>query len=318
MSDVQQEPDSEPNTPWTYRVAQNPQFVWIPIAFLELALAAFFASSYFNGSSSGEISLLFGSAAFAGLAFIMLPVGGFTNIRSPKPLDSRIKSIPHQTLWILHIPLLAAFAGISIAYLIDYEDYLTESPIVDLRIYVLYAAAWLVLGCVLLSFAVAGHRRKLVFTPERLVYTRGWFRASIPWTSITDLRPVCDANIKKGGRGRVDVPSRYNLRAGVQLFVNDDVEIHRKTMLFRINDQNVIGVDCSSYKIDPNTLINAIYLLTENPELRPLLATPEGSDIFVGPSWNTRRKMRVGDTWDRRTNEIVSAADTPLMNGVDS
>ena len=80
-------------------------------------------------------------------------------------------------------------------------------------------------------------------------------------------------------------------------------------MLFRIDDQDVIGVDCSGYKIEPNTLINAIYLLVENPGLRPLLDTPGCAEFFVGPDWNTRRTMRVGDRWDRSTGEIVRADD---------
>lgn len=52
---------------------------------------------------------------------------------------------------------------------------------------------------------------------------------------------------------------------------------------------------------------HAIYA-GEHPELRPLLDHPAGAEIFTGPAWNTRRRMRVGDTWNRDTDQIILAA----------
>lgn len=78
-------------------------------------------------------------------------------------------------------------------------------------------------------------------------------------------------------------------------------------MAHRANGRDVVRVDCSSHRVDSNSLINAIYLLADNPAFRPLVHHPVAAELFVGPDWNTRRRMNVGDTWDRNTEQIAPA-----------
>lgn len=292
---------------WTYRIAQNPRWVWLACVPPFLLMAAWSVAEFVTEPARSTLSSLPIGIAMAGVAALFPTVGGFTHLGSTEPPRIATRRIRPAGIWTLHLPVLLVTTGVGTFALLEYLEphttigsRFTPGP--------LLASAILLLGVTVLSFLVLGHRRRLRFTTHALEYERGRFRATIPWDAIVDLQPVCDANIKTGGLGRVHRPSRRNLRAGVQLVVDDTVETRRKTMLFRIDGRDVIGVDCSSYRIDPNTLINAIHLMVERPELRTLLDTPEGSELFRGPSWNTRRKMRVGDTWDRHTDQIIPAS----------
>ena len=298
---------------WTYRVAQNYRPSWALLAAMQLACALWLLNSSFPVTEIADLSLPLAALGFVGFAILTLRVGGLISMRRPATVDRTDKAIPPESLWILHIPFFLVTLGFGVGFFIEYHNISTDSWEIAsiLFLNILYAGCWFLIGITLYSLAVSGHRRILVFTPASLEYTRGRFRASIPWDDVTALRPVCDANVMSGGMGRVDRPSLRNLRAGVQLFVRDGVDMRGKAMRFRINGQDVIGVDCSSYRIDPNTLINAIYLLVEHPELRPLLNTPEGAQLFAGPTRSLRRTMNVGDTWDRNTNQINPATENP-------
>lgn len=317
-------PDSAARTiEWTYRVAQNPRWLLAFAALCWYAGQVIWAATsidvwwflgvidpvraaYSERPDLVELAYL-GSSAM--VAVLVPTVTGFVHLRTPPRIDEPRTPIPAYGHWRLHIPFVVGIALGSWMLIRWFSDPDYDNLWSQVSAYVALAIGWAGIALVGWSLVAGGHRRALVFTPGALHYTRGYFQAAIPWDSVTALRSVCDANIKNGGPGEIHRPSHRNLRAGVQMFVREGVETRRKTMLFRIDDQDVIGVDCSGYKIEPNTLINAIYLLVENPGLRPLLDTPGCAEFFVGPDWNTRRTMRVGDRWDRSTGEIVRADD---------
>lgn len=298
-----------PTLTWTYRVAQNPRFKWILGMSALLVLAALMLEPFFADPDGGSLTHLCGALAYSSLIIVTWSVAGFPPILRIPIMDAQVKRVPSNALWFLHIPLCVAMAGIGFGVILELEPPATIESIDDAYLYMVLIGGYVLIAIVALSFIVAGYHRVLEFRPDGLLYERGWFRAFIPWAAVDGLRPVADANVKR--TRDVSRPSRFNFRAGVQITIRDDAgaETHRETMLHRINDRTVIGVDCSSYRIDPNTLINAIYLLTHDPDLRARLDHPSGAEIFDAPSWNTRRKMRVGDTWDRRTDEIVPASD---------
>lgn len=305
-------PIQSPHTiPWDYRVAQNPRFVWAPPAMINVGVALLATYQYFNGSDSGDVHLLLFSAAFLGMSALCLNVGGFTHITAPRLIDGPVKRVPATAPWIMTIPFFATLLGLGVGCLFAvrkfWDSFDTSGT---LALYIMAVMSFILIATAVFVFSIAGFRRGLVFSPDALEYTRGRFYARIPWDSVVELVPVCDANSSTGGAGRRDKASGLNLRAGVQLIVHENVETRRRTMLFRVNGRDAINVDCSGYKIDPNTLINTIYVLVEFPELRPLLTTSEGAALFLGPDWSTRRRMRVGDVWERRTGEIVSDMST--------
>lgn len=294
--------------PWVYRVVRNPRFGWLLAAAMFLVLGSLMAVDYFEDPEGEPLETLFTAVGMLGLAAASPVVGHFTNLRTPTPLTGPVKQIPSAGLWTLHVPFVVVLLGFG-----SYSARVLNDPTVELS-----RRGWLTLlfctvvcfGLLILAVVFAAHRRSLLFTPEGLEYRRGRFRADIPWTAITGLRTVADVNHERGGLLPPDHPnSRRIVRPGVQLFVRDGVDKRGVSLQFRINGQDVIGVECIAYKVDPNTLINAIYLMVERPELRPLLALPEGAEIFAGPSWNTRRTMRVNDRWDRRTDQIIRATE---------
>lgn len=283
--------------------------MWILGMLIELGLVAIMLALFFTAPDGGSVSHLCAAAAFSSLIIIMWSVGGFPPLLKAPRMDSQVKRIPSNALWFLHIPLCVALAGTGLGVILEFERPASMNSADAVSLYIILGGSCALIAAVPLSFLVAGHHRILEFRPDGLRYERGRFRAYIPWTAVADLRPVADANIKK--TRDVSQPSRFNFRAGVQITLREDAgaEVHRKTMLHRINGRTVIGVDCSSYRVDPNTLINAIYLLTHNPELRTHLDHPAAAEIFAAPSWNTRRKMRVGDAWDRHIGEIIPSSD---------
>lgn len=296
---------------WAYRVALNPRYRWLPIVVFQAGFGVVFLLDVDLAAPGETYVALAVAASFFGMAALLPKIAGFTNMRTPRRMSSPEKRVEPESLWVLHIPLFVVLVGMGTALLLELERPLPDAFYAVISYHVLIGGAWFLIAVAALSVIVAGHRRELVFTPDALEYTRGRFRARIPWTAVTALQPVCDANIKSGGLGSLGTPSRRNLRAGVQMFVRDLdlIEVHRRTMLFRIAGRHAVSVDCSSYTIDANTLINAIYELVEHPQLRPLLDSPDGAELFVGPDWTTRRTMRVGDRWDRLTGEVVRAAD---------
>ena len=290
--------------PWRYRVAQRPRYLWI-------AASAFFAGISLLGLAGfirdpHETSSLWFMCSALGLAVISPTVGGFTNLRSPRPLTDTRTIIPTPGIWSLHVPMMMVLVGCRMgAYTaLGEEGAASFSTFDQVR---LPAIAIVCLVLAPLSLIVAGHHRVLEFTLDGLRYERGWFRAFIPWDDIEHLTPTGDANVKHATA--VHIPSRRTLRAGVHITLRErsTAEVHRRTMAHRANGRDVVRVDCSSYRVDPNTLINAIYLLADNPAFRPLVHHPVAAELFVGPDWNTRRRMNVGDTWDRNTEQIEPA-----------
>jgi hypothetical protein len=288
---------------WTYRVAQNPQ-VFLPLSASVLMTVAWFSlDSYLEDPE--DYARLLVAVAFLGLIPPGLIVGGYGHLRLGPRLDDEIKRVPPRSQWIFNIPLWSGLAALGASVVLDFK-YPRRGDFSEVWAeWVMLGFGWVILLLVLAGVVLRVHRCGLVFTPDALEYTGPRFHASIPWDAVTALKPVGDAFHFAGGLGEVDKPSRHNLRPGVQLTVRDGVDIVGRSRLLRIKGQDVICVDCSCYKIDPNTLINAIFLLVENPELRPLAGRPEGEDLFVGPTWNTRRKMRVGDRWNRTTGQIL-------------
>lgn len=292
--------------PWEYRVAQNPRPMW----FAASAFFAFFAVSAFGKAGSGGrvddvVSMSMG-VVMACLAIIVFPVAGYTNLIRPKPLTGVVKRIEPTGFWSLFVPM-ALFLGAGGVVSVYNSIHEVSRPGREEWARMQWALiAAIMIGFLLGSIIWAGWHRRLTFTPEALEYERGrFFKATIPWDAMLELTEVADANIGNGGLGDVNVASRRNLRAGVRIVPGPTAQITGKTMLKKHAGVYGVGVDCSSYRTDPNTLINAIFLLAEHPELRPLLATPEGSVLFEGPSFATRKRMKVGDRWDRRTDRVI-------------
>lgn len=291
---------------WTYRVAQNPRWIWLPATLFVLLIAVLSFEIFLDDPGRATASFLCFGITMLSLGVVCPVVGGFTHLRPPQLPSVPTRPIPTTPLWQVHLPVLAGiFAMAAVATL----EYLEPQMSLGSRYTPprLLATAVVLYAFVAASLLVVGHRHVLRFTPHALEHHRGRFRATVPWSEIRDLRPIGDANLKSGRANRIYLPSRRNLRAGVQLAVGDGVSSRGRGKRFRINGIDVINIDCSGYTIEPNTLINAIYLLVENPGLRPLLNSSEGAELFVGPDWNTRRKMRVGDQWDRTTGTIVRA-----------
>lgn len=293
---------------WVYRVAQNPRWIWALWPPLFLAVGVQTSAEFFDEPGRATVSFLAGGISMICLLALFPIVGGFTYLRPVRRLSEPTGPIPTITLARLHIPLLVGTTALATFAILEYlEPHMTlGTGFTPPRLLVTAIGLY---GLALASFLLAGHRHLLRFTPQGLEHHRGRFRTTIPWTEILDLRAIGDANLKHGGVSRIHYANRHNLRAGVQVAVREGVPSRGRGKRFRFNGVDVINVDCSGYKIDPNTLINAIYLLSENPDLRPLLATPEGAELFVGPGWNTRRKMRVGDRWERGTGEILRAGE---------
>lgn len=293
---------------WEYRVAQNPRWIWVLSAPLFLALGVETSADFFHDPGRATVSSLAGAITMFSLVGLIPVVGGFVYLRPARRLKEPTGPIPTVTLARFHVPTLVGVVALATFAALEYlEPHMTlGSRFAPPRLLVTAVGLY---GFVLVSFLLAGHRHLLRFTPEGLEHHRGRFRTTIPWTEVLDVRAIGDANLKHGGGSRIHYANRRNLRAGVQVAVRDEVPSRGRGKRFRFNGVDVINIDCSGYKIDPNTLINAIYLLIENPELRPLLATPWGAELFVGPGWNTRRKMRVGDRWERGTGEIIRAGE---------
>ena len=303
--------DSDATYPWEYRVAQNPRWFWLVFAVAFSFLGADSIGYYFTNPGRHTLSHLPIGIGMALFGVIAVRVGGYTQLRSATPRPPWA-SIPSSALWSFHIPTVAMLISLGTFGLLEYlEPHMTWGSRITttqllLATITMYATT---VGALL----VRGHMRQMRFTPTTLEYARGWFSASVPWDEIVDLTPVCDANRKNGGIGDLNKSTVHNFRAGIQLTVGPGATTRgigtSKAMMHFAGGHDVIHVDCSEYRIDPNTLINAIYLLTHNPELRRHLDCPSGAEIFTAPSWNMRRKMRVGDTWNRQTNEIISSSD---------
>ena len=293
---------------WTYRVAQNPRWIWLPATLFVVLVGAWGLEPFLTDPGWATASSLCGAIALLCLGLIGPVVGGFTHMRRTGMPGLPSEPVPTTHLWRIHVPTLTGLLATAMFATLEYlhPQMTVGSELTPNRLLVIAVGSY---GFAAASFAVAGHRHHLRFTPHELEHRRGRFRASIPWDEIRDLRPVADANLQSGRHNRIHLPSRRNLRAGVQLAVGDGALSRGRGKRFHINGMDVINIDCSGYVIEPNTLINAIYLLVQNPDLRPLLESSEGAELFEGPDWNTRRKMRVGDRWDRSTGEIVRAVD---------
>lgn len=302
--------DSTSTPSWEYRISQNPRWFWLVFAALVFYLFADSVIEYATDPGRHTLSYLPGGIGLGLLGLMAIRVGGYTQFQTVTPLPPNM-TIPSLALWSLFIPMLGVLVGIGTFALLEYlEPHISLGTwMTPPRLLITWVGLY---GVALGSLLVRGYRRQIRFTPASLEYGRGWFSASIPWNEIVSLSPVCDANLKSGGAGDARKPGLLNLRAGVQLTVGSGATTkglgRMKGMMHRDDNRDVIHIDCSDYRIDPNTLINALYLLTYNPELRTHLDHPAGVEIFAAPNWNTRRRMRVGDTWDRTTNEIIASS----------
>lgn len=308
-SSVNAQPHQTEHIRWTYHVAQNPRPAWLGISTFFLLLALLGIANAIRNPFPESLVNVLGAVGMAGLALISLPVSGYTNLRREPPECDEGQRI-RTNGWPIHLPMSAMLLGLGTAGILDAYD-LESNTFSRFPPEVVLALGVGAVAVFVWSLVLAGWHRRLVFTPEALHYERGrFFQATLPWDAMSELTPVCDANIGHGGQGDLDKPSRWNLRAGVRVVPGESARIHGKTMLKEFRGKQVVGIDCSSYRTDPNTLINAIFLLAERPELRPLLSTPEGAVLFEGPSWRTRARMRVGDRWDRTTDRIIGMGTT--------
>ncbi|AWH91897.1 hypothetical protein [Dietzia lutea] len=287
-------------------MAQNPRWIWLPATLFVLLVGALGLEPFLTDPGWATASSLCAAIVLLCLGSIGPVVGGFTHLRSTRMPGLPSEPVPTTHLWRTHVPTLTGLIATAMFATLEYlhPRMTVGSELTPNRLLVIAVGCY---GFAAASFVVAGHRHHLRFTPHELEHRRGRFQATIPWDEIRDLRPVADANLKSGRRSRVHLPSRRNLRAGVQVAVGDGALSRGRGKRFHINGTDVINIDCSGYVIEPNTLVNAIYLLVQNPELRPLLDSPEGAELFVGPDWNMRRKMRVGDRWDRVSGTIIRA-----------
>lgn len=292
--------------PWEYRVAQNPRPLWFLVsAFFAVLAVSSFAAIGPGGRFDDWVTIAM-AIFFSCLAIIVFPVAGYTNLIRPKPLTSEVKRIQPTGFWTLYVPmaLMLGSAGVAAVYNVIHPE--SRHGNEELTRLLWAGVVAIMFGFLVASFVWAGWHRRLIFTPDALLYERGrFFKAVIPWDAMLELTEVADANIGNGGLGDVNVSSRRNLRGGVRIVCGPTAQITGRTMLKKHKGVEGVGVDCSSYRTDPNTLINAIFVLAESPELRPLLATPEGSVLFEGPSFTTRTRMRVGDRWDRSTDRVM-------------
>lgn len=294
---------------WTYRIAQNPRPAGLVISAFMLAIAVMLLSLGLGRPGEHEIVWILVGTGFLGISVLWVILSGYTNLSTPRALTGEATVIRSSGA-LITVAGYAMLLGFGMTAFLEAFDRTidprsSDSPVVFVIIGII------LIGAFLWSLILAGWHRRLIFTPGALHYERGrFFTATLPWDAMTDLTPVCDANIGDGGPGSPEKPSRWNLRAGVRVIPGDAAQIRGKTMLKEHRGRLGVGIDCSSYRIDANTLINAIYLLVENPELRPLLARPEGAVLFEGPSWKTRARMKVGDRWDRTTDRVIAANPT--------